>query len=148
MLVDSHCHILPGLDDGPSAWSDSLDMARIAVESGTSTLIATPHQFADTCLMPSTDLSMTGLPSTGGTLAAGATCEAIRQTTQAFQARLDEASIPLRVLPGAELRVGEGLLEHVATDRLMTLADRGRYLLLELPHEIYIPIDRVVEEAR
>ena len=102
------------------------------MENGISTLIATPHQHADTCLLPSNM----------------ATCEAIRQTTQAFQTRLDEASIALRVLPGAELRVGEGLIEHVASDRLMTLADRGRYLLLELPHEIYLPIDRIVEGAR
>lgn len=132
MLVDSHCHILPGLDDGPSNWSDSLRMARIAVENGISTLIATPHQYAETCQLSSTQ----------------ATCEAIRQKVQEFQAQLDEASISLRVLPGAELRIGEDLVKQVEADRLMTLADGGVYLLLELPHDIYIPIDRIVEQAR
>jgi protein-tyrosine phosphatase len=107
-------------------------MARIAVENDVSTIVATPHQYADTCLLPTTE----------------APCEKIRQTVQEFQARLEEASIPLKILPGAELRMGEDLVKHVQADRLMTLADRGKYLLLELPHEIYIPIDRIVEEAR
>ena len=131
MLIDSHCHILPGLDDGPSNWSDSLEMARIAVENGISTMIATPHQYADTCLLPSTE----------------APCEAIRQTVQTFRDKLQEASISLEILPGAELRIGEDLVRHVDADRLMTLADRGKYLLLELPHEIYLPIDQIVDEA-
>lgn len=42
-MYDIHCHILPGIDDGPDQMEDSLTMARLAAEDGTRTLEATPH---------------------------------------------------------------------------------------------------------
>jgi len=42
-VIDLHCHVLPGLDDGPTSTFQALAMARIAVASGTTTLVATPH---------------------------------------------------------------------------------------------------------
>ncbi len=42
-MIDIHCHILPGLDDGPSNMKRAIDMALAAVRSGTSLIIATPH---------------------------------------------------------------------------------------------------------
>ena len=33
-MIDLHSHILPGLDDGAQSLQDSLDMARMAVDSG------------------------------------------------------------------------------------------------------------------
>lgn len=42
-MIDLHCHLLPGLDDGPTDVAGSLEMARAAVESGTTTMVATPH---------------------------------------------------------------------------------------------------------
>ena len=42
-MIDLHCHVLPGLDDGPTSTFQALAMARIAVASGTTTLVATPH---------------------------------------------------------------------------------------------------------
>ena len=46
-MIDLHCHILPGLDDGPSNLDFSLAMARAAVEAGTQLIVATPHIRAD-----------------------------------------------------------------------------------------------------
>ncbi|MGB0514973.1 MAG: CpsB/CapC family capsule biosynthesis tyrosine phosphatase, partial [Wenzhouxiangellaceae bacterium] len=43
MLTDLHCHLLPGIDDGARDLAQSLAMARIAVEHGISTTVATPH---------------------------------------------------------------------------------------------------------
>ena len=42
-MIDLHCHILPGIDDGPADMAESLDMARQAVLDGIHTIVATPH---------------------------------------------------------------------------------------------------------
>jgi protein-tyrosine phosphatase len=41
--VDLHCHLLPGVDDGPSTLEESLLYARAVVAAGTGTIVATPH---------------------------------------------------------------------------------------------------------
>jgi protein-tyrosine phosphatase len=42
-MIDMHCHVLPGIDDGPETIDGSLALARAAAAAGTSTLVATPH---------------------------------------------------------------------------------------------------------
>ena len=42
-MIDIHCHILPGFDDGAADLRDAMAMARIAAVSGTTEIIATPH---------------------------------------------------------------------------------------------------------
>ena len=43
-MIDIHCHILPGIDDGAQNIHDSIDMAKEAVREGMTTIIATPHK--------------------------------------------------------------------------------------------------------
>lgn len=38
-----HCHILPGIDDGPGTISESVAIAKAAAAAGTRTIVATPH---------------------------------------------------------------------------------------------------------
>jgi len=42
-VIDLHCHVLPGIDDGPATVEDSLELARLAAAGGTTVLVATPH---------------------------------------------------------------------------------------------------------
>lgn len=42
-MIDLHCHVLPGIDDGPPTMEDSLALACAAAEQGTHTMVATPH---------------------------------------------------------------------------------------------------------
>lgn len=42
-MVDLHCHILPGLDDGPQSIEESLRMAESAIADGITHVVATPH---------------------------------------------------------------------------------------------------------
>ncbi len=42
-MIDLHCHILPGLDDGPVNLDFSVAMARAAADGGTQVMVATPH---------------------------------------------------------------------------------------------------------
>jgi protein-tyrosine phosphatase len=42
-MVDLHCHLLPGLDDGPDQIEESLEMAETAIADGITQVVATPH---------------------------------------------------------------------------------------------------------
>jgi len=42
-MIDLHCHILPGLDDGPKTMEESVEMANAAITDGITHLVATPH---------------------------------------------------------------------------------------------------------
>lgn len=42
-MIDLHCHLLPGVDDGPSTMDETVEYARLAADAGTTTIVATPH---------------------------------------------------------------------------------------------------------
>jgi protein-tyrosine phosphatase len=42
-LIDTHCHLLAGLDDGPRSFNDSIRMARHLRETGVELVVCTPH---------------------------------------------------------------------------------------------------------
>jgi protein-tyrosine phosphatase len=42
-VIDLHCHLLPGVDDGPDTIEETLEYALTAVRSGTERIVATPH---------------------------------------------------------------------------------------------------------
>jgi len=42
-MVDIHCHILPGIDDGSKSWEMTAEMCRVAVQDGITHIVATPH---------------------------------------------------------------------------------------------------------
>ena|SRR5579863_4244972 len=42
-MVDIHCHILPGLDDGAKSLDQALEMAEMAIADGITHVVATPH---------------------------------------------------------------------------------------------------------
>jgi protein-tyrosine phosphatase len=124
-LADIHCHLLPGLDDGPAGWDEAAAMAEMLVAEGLSTVVATPHQLGI-------------FSATGG--------DTIREQTGRLQGLLAEREIPLRVLPGAEIRVEARLAARIQSGRLLSLADHRRHVLLEMPAEVFLPLDRVLAE--
>lgn len=126
-LTDIHCHLLPGLDDGAADWDAAMAMARLAVADGTATIVATPHQLGEN-------------PQCGGAQ--------IRAQAAELQSRLRRESIALEVLPGAEVRIEPELVSKLQNGEVLTLADRRRHVLIELPHDVYFPIDRVLGELR
>lgn len=124
--VDIHCHCLPGLDDGPATTAEALALCRALVADGITTVIATPHQL--------------------GRYDRRNSCEDIRRAVSAFNASLLVEDLPIRVVPGADVRIDERLAELLTRREVMTLADGGRYVLLELPHEAYIDPMGFLEE--
>jgi protein-tyrosine phosphatase len=52
-FTDLHCHVLPGVDDGPETMDESLAYAAAAVAAGTRTIVATPHvELVDVAELP------------------------------------------------------------------------------------------------
>jgi protein-tyrosine phosphatase len=126
-FVDIHCHLLPQLDDGPSTLHEAVGMAQMAVADGIGTIVATPHQLGNY------------------TKNSAAT---IRAAIAQFQLVLEERRIPLRVLPGADVRIEPDLVRKIRNGEVLTLGDRRRHVLLELPHDVYVPLDRLLDELR
>jgi len=122
-FVDIHCHLLPGLDDGAVDLTESLAMARMAVEEGIRTIVCTPHQLGS--FANRTD--------------------SIRQGVALLQQELIRAGISLTVLPGADVRIEPDMVARLARDEILTLADKGS-VLLELPHELYFSLEPLVED--
>jgi len=111
-VIDTHCHVLPGVDDGPATMAEAVAICFAAAADGVATLIATPHQRHPSC--PNRD---------GAALVA--LCEALQR----------EVGERPRILPGAEIRVDSELLAEVdamPASGLLPLAG-SRYLLLEFP---------------
>lgn len=123
-FVDIHCHLIPGIDDGAKSWRESLAMAEMAVGDGIRTIIATPHQLG-------------AFAHNEGDM--------IRQQTDELQQLLRKRQIPLEVLAGADVRVDEGLFEGLRTGQVVSLANQGKHVLLELPHELYFRLETVLD---
>lgn len=109
-MIDIHCHILPGFDDGSRDIPESLAMARAAVESGVTGIVATPH-------FPGEQRSLNDV---------GALMERFRRLEQAVR----ESGLPLTLYPGAEILCLPQTLELARRQELPTLGDT-RYLLCE-----------------
>ncbi len=124
-FVDIHCHLLPKIDDGSAGWDETLAMARLAVDDGISSIIATPHQ----------------LGSHGQNHG-----DAIRAETARLQQFLRQHDVPLRVLPGADVRIEPEMIAKLQSGEVLTLADRRRHVLLELPHDLYLPLEGVLSD--
>ncbi len=108
-IVDLHCHLLPGVDDGPRSMGESLAYARDAVARGTRTIVATPHvELVDVAELP-------------GRVAA-------------LRRELEREGIDLDVQVGGELKPESvGVLSH---DELETIAhgpQGARWVLYEVP---------------
>jgi len=105
-MIDLHCHILPGLDDGARDVEECLNMARIAAADGIRIVVATPH-IGETMHNPDRIL--------GG--------------VYWLNNRLRRAKIPLSVIQGGDVSCfvpPEDIPDYTI--------NASRYFLLEFPH--------------
>ena len=111
-MIDLHSHILPGLDDGSRTVEDARALARRAAEDGVTAIAATPHVRSD-------------YPTRAEEMERG-----VSRLREDFLAE----GIDVEVLPGGEIDLG--MLASLDDDglRRFTLAQSGRYLLLEFPY--------------
>ncbi len=131
-MIDLHCHILAGLDDGAADLQTSLAMAEIAVADGIETIVATPH----------VSIRGTGRPhmffpyatSSAQAEVEGATVpEIVRAATAELNEALVERGLALTILPGMEVEAQPEVATLVREGEFLGLGDQGKYLLLEVP---------------
>lgn len=107
-MIDLHCHILPGVDDGALDTRDSLGLARQAVNDGIERVCATPHIRHDH------DVRI----------------EEVAGRVEDLNSRLRAEGLPLTVLSGGE--VAETAVEGLGEEELARVAlGGGRWILLE-----------------
>lgn len=124
MMIDIHSHILPGIDDGATDWTESLKMCELAANLGCTAMIATPHQ-RHPAWWNTEDVKL----------------EILLDRLQ------EQIGDRLRLYLGAEIRVGKGFmqdLDRFESSGLASLAGSD-YLLLEFERrELSVdPIDIV-----
>lgn len=107
-MIDIHSHILPGVDDGARDLNEALEMARIAAADGTTHLFATPHHRDCTRL----------------------TRYQVAQRVDLLQTKLDEANVPLTLLPGHEVRLYNDMFDDWEKELAGPLGN-SRYVLAE-----------------
>ncbi|PAW30071.1 tyrosine protein phosphatase [Peribacillus simplex] len=111
-MIDIHCHILPGVDDGSADMEESRNMARKAIEAGITQIFATPHHLNEKYVNVKNDI-----------------IDRVVRLNESFQLE----NIPLTIHHGQEVRIHREIFTSLEKEEILTLDDKGTYILLELP---------------
>ena len=111
-MIDLHCHILPGVDDGSPDAEISLSMARHAAESGVTAIAVTPH-----CNLPGFRRNYRG-PD-------------YRRQLNDLRELLTQENIPLRLYSGAEVFADPSNIRTLIEQHELITLGGSRYLLVE-----------------
>ncbi|MCG3135968.1 MAG: Tyrosine-protein phosphatase YwqE [Planctomycetes bacterium] len=122
-MIDLHCHILPGVDDGAKTIEESVAMARAAAVAGTKVIVATPHMRHPQFHVP-------------GSLAATKLAE--------VRAALEAARVPVEVVPGGEIHWSAGIADGLRSGELLGIGAAHRWILFELPYSHVPPSFREI----
>lgn len=107
-MIDTHCHLLPGVDDGPRTDAEAFRLARKLGAEGVTTVLCTPH-FSRRFSTP---------------------VAVARECHERLRAELDALGIELTTQLAAELSVSRAL--ETPPDELRARAFGEGYLLVEL----------------
>jgi protein-tyrosine phosphatase len=114
-FIDLHCHILPGLDDGPRSRGEAEKMLAVAREDGIAGIVATPHML-----------------------------DGVRNNTREGIAKaiadLNGVTRGVPIYMGAEVRVGMEFTRYIENGGLPLINDKN-FLLLELPPYVIPPVN-------
>lgn len=112
-MIDIHCHILPGIDDGAKTAADTLIMLKVAIEEGITVITATPHHNPE---------YKNERPL-------------ILQKVQEVEKIIEENNLPIQVFPGQEVRAYGEVIADYKANKLLTVADNSRFMLIEFPSD-------------
>jgi protein-tyrosine phosphatase len=112
-MIDLHCHILPGLDDGAKSLEEAVEMARIAQDEGIERIVVTPHLFRENILYE--DLGR------------------IEEKRKELHRALETSNIHVELLSGAEVHISHNLMEEIRKNRKHLVVNRSSYMFVEFP---------------
>ncbi|MFD3446624.1 tyrosine-protein phosphatase [Microbacteriaceae bacterium 4G12] len=113
-MIDLHCHIIPGVDDGAQTLEDSIAMAKSAASQGIHTIVATPHH------------------QNGRFMNEKST---ILQKIESLNEALKQEDIALTILPGQENRLFGNIVEDYQNGKIVTVNETNKYILIEFPSD-------------
>lgn len=128
-MIDIHCHILPGTDDGPQEMSESLGMLRMAAKDGITDIVATPHISSVYQLDP----------------------DRVKMDIEKLRKHIADEGIDIKIHYGFEVQLSKDIIsKYSGVLQDITINGDGKYLLLEMPfmdYPLYINdiIDMVIE---
>ncbi|GGD65719.1 tyrosine-protein phosphatase [Paenibacillus nasutitermitis] len=126
-MIDIHCHLLHGLDDGPADLEEAVLLAGYAAEDGATVVCATPHYRIGRYDTKAKDILL---------------------AVDDLNSELKERGIPLRVLGGQEIRAHEEILDGLKTGNLLPLG-YSSYVLVEMPSgRLPYRFDEMIHELR
>src|SRR5688572_24755311 len=126
-LADTHVHLFAGLDDGPRSADEAMAMCRMLVAEGARFAAALAHQ---SDYWPDN------------------TADALRAAGDDLAGRLKEAGVPLSVHPTGEVMLGPDVLTEWEAGRYLSIGGHGKFLLVEMPHGLYLDVRGVAAELR
>ncbi|MBO6383971.1 tyrosine protein phosphatase [Enterococcus casseliflavus] len=111
-MIDLHCHILSGVDDGAEDLEASIAMAEKAISQGITHILCTPHHNNGKYRNPKSE---------------------VISLVSFLQSELDKRQLSLTVLEGQEVRITGDLIEDIQQDNILYTDLGDTYILIEFP---------------
>ncbi|MCI9039307.1 MAG: capsular biosynthesis protein [Clostridia bacterium] len=125
-MIDVHCHILPGIDDGSRSIEESMEMIKEAYEAGFTNIISTSHYIEESYNVP----------------------KARRQELiDMLNSKIEQEGMKIKIYNGAEAYITPNLAELIKAEELPTM-NGTKYLLMELPmHNQILNLESIVSKV-
>lgn len=111
-MIDLHCHILPGIDDGAETLEASIAMAEKAISQGITHILCTPHHNNGKYRNEKSE---------------------VISLVSFLQSEFDKRQLPITLLEGQEVRITGDLIEDIRRDEILFTDLDDTYLLIEFP---------------
>ncbi len=149
-MIDLHCHILYGLDDGPRTIEESVQMCRMGYADGVRTVVATPHTLNESfqndrntilskvqelkealkqCGLRNSEFGIENMQSESCNL----------KSEIPLHSTLDTPHSAFEILPGSDVHFCNELLSRLDQGWVTTVGDGKKFLIIELPSHTMPP---------
>lgn len=124
-MIDVHCHILPGIDDGSASMEESMQMIREAYAAGFKAIISTSHYIEE----------------------GYNTSKAKRQELiDMLNFKINQEGLDIKIYNGAEAYITPNLVSLIKQEEIPNMNDT-KYLLMELPmYNQILYLDRILKD--
>ena len=112
-MIDTHSHILPGIDDGSKSFAESLRILKGLAEQGITDAICTPHYVSESTYISPRNKN--------------------EELLKTLQQKAAEKGISIDLYLGNEIYIDREIAKLLRLKKISPLSGKGKYLLIELP---------------